>query len=73
MRGTLGNLIKPESLKPQIEVATSVCEINADARENLGGSRKTVAYVTGECANPEFAVHRTASAGLWHACPFRTR
>jgi hypothetical protein len=73
MRGTLGNLIKPVSLKPQIEVATTVCEINADGLENLGGPRKMVAYVTGEYADPEFAVHLQALAGLWHACQFRTR
>lgn len=44
----LGDLIKPEFLKSQIEVATGVCKSIADAREDLTHLRKTVAQVAGK-------------------------
>ncbi|MBC8268631.1 MAG: carboxylate-amine ligase [Rhodospirillaceae bacterium] len=44
----LGDLIKPEFLKSQIEVATGICNTIADGREDLGRLRKTVAEVAGK-------------------------
>ena len=41
----LGDLIKPEFLKSQIEVATGVCQTIDDGREDLSRLRKTVADV----------------------------
>jgi carboxylate-amine ligase len=41
-------LVKPEFLKSQIEVATRVCETVADARGNLAWLRRTVADVAGK-------------------------
>ena len=41
-------LVKPEFLKSQIEVATRVCETVADARGNLAWLRSTVADVAGK-------------------------
>jgi carboxylate-amine ligase len=44
----LGDLIKPEFLKSQIEVATGVCKTIAEARADLTRLRKTVAQVAGK-------------------------
>ncbi|NQU57377.1 MAG: carboxylate-amine ligase, partial [Rhodospirillales bacterium] len=44
----LGDLIKPEFLKSQIEVATGVCRSIAEGREDLSRLRKTVAEVAGK-------------------------
>ena len=41
-------LVKPEFLKSQIEVATRVCETVAEARDNLAWLRRTVADVAGK-------------------------
>jgi glutamate---cysteine ligase / carboxylate-amine ligase len=41
----LGDLIKPEFLKSQIEVATGVCKTIADGREELSRLRGTVAEI----------------------------
>ena len=44
----LGDLIKPEFLKSQIEIATGICSSINDAREDLRRLRKTVAEVAGK-------------------------
>ncbi len=44
----LGDLIKPEFLKSQLEVATGVCASMSDARQELRRLRKTVAAVAGK-------------------------
>jgi len=44
----LGDLIKPEFLKSQIEVATGVCKSISDGREELTHLRRTVAEVAGK-------------------------
>ncbi|HER25575.1 MAG TPA: carboxylate-amine ligase [Rhodospirillales bacterium] len=41
----LANLVKPEFLKSQIEVATGICSTIDDARQELGELRATVAQV----------------------------
>jgi len=44
----LGDLIKPEFLKSQIEIATGICPSIHDAREDLCRLRKTVAEIAGK-------------------------
>jgi len=44
----LGDLIKPEFLKSQIEIATGICTSISDAREDLRRLRKTVAEIAGK-------------------------
>ena len=44
----LGDLIKPEFLKSQIEIATGICSSINDAREDLRRLRKTVAEIAGK-------------------------
>ncbi len=44
----LGDLIKPEFLKSQIEVATGVCKSVAEGREELVRLRSTVAEIAGK-------------------------
>ena len=44
----LGDLIKPEFLKSQIEIATGICTSINDAREDLRRLRKTVAEIAGK-------------------------
>ena len=41
-------LVKPEFMKSQIEVATRVCKTVAEARDNLANLRRTVADVAGK-------------------------
>ncbi len=44
----LADLVKPEFMKSQIEVATGVCTTIDDARQELGSLRRTVAQVAGK-------------------------